>query len=187
MQDGDRFRNTVERVWHAKTDEELSEASTHLWDYTEEGQRVIREELRRRALPEPPPDESLVFEVPCRCNAGSAPNPSSCRIGKLVVTTSRVSFMSAGMTGTRAKTLGFAAHVLGGFFGAWALRDSAIARYSRADNAGSWTLQRSGVRWEMNESKSGLTVQVSGTTESGEEVSFCLFGGEIGSVRPHLS
>jgi len=46
MQDG-------EQVWRSKTDDEVVEAARVLSDYTEEGERIIRAELRRRGLPEP--------------------------------------------------------------------------------------------------------------------------------------
>jgi hypothetical protein len=42
-------------LWRAKTDEELIEASQELSEYTEEGERIIRAELRRRGLAVPPP------------------------------------------------------------------------------------------------------------------------------------
>jgi hypothetical protein len=42
------------QVWHDKSDDELLAASERLFDYTEDGERTIREELARRGLPEPP-------------------------------------------------------------------------------------------------------------------------------------
>ena len=46
----------AEDVWRAKTDDELLEAVEQLSEYTAEGERIIRAELRRRRLPEPAPD-----------------------------------------------------------------------------------------------------------------------------------
>lgn len=47
--------NEAERIWRSKADDEVVEASTCLDEFTQEGERVIRAELRRRALSEPPP------------------------------------------------------------------------------------------------------------------------------------
>ena len=41
----------AEAIWAAKTDDELLEAARELFEYTEEGERVIRAELERRGLP----------------------------------------------------------------------------------------------------------------------------------------
>ena len=41
----------LERFWGERTDEALEEAAHNLVDYTETGQRVIREELQRRSIP----------------------------------------------------------------------------------------------------------------------------------------
>ena len=43
----------LERLWGERTDEALKEAAHNLSDYTEVGQRVIREELQRRSIPVP--------------------------------------------------------------------------------------------------------------------------------------
>jgi hypothetical protein len=40
-------------IWRAKTDDELLDAAEDLSEYTEEGERIIRAELRRRGLPLP--------------------------------------------------------------------------------------------------------------------------------------
>jgi hypothetical protein len=45
----------AEVIWAAKTDDELLEAVRELSDFTAEGERVIRDELRRRGLPQPGP------------------------------------------------------------------------------------------------------------------------------------
>lgn len=45
----------AEDIWRSKTDEQLLAACAVLDDYTEEGQRIIRAELERRGLEEPPP------------------------------------------------------------------------------------------------------------------------------------
>ena len=46
----------VEQHWAERSDEVLEEAAHELDDYTEVGQRVIREELRRRSIPLPEPE-----------------------------------------------------------------------------------------------------------------------------------
>jgi len=43
----------AEELWRAKTDDELLEAAEELSGYTDDGERIIRAELRRRGLPEP--------------------------------------------------------------------------------------------------------------------------------------
>jgi rubrerythrin len=43
----------IEQVWREKSDEDLIEAAATLSDFTEEGQQVIRAELRRRNLEDP--------------------------------------------------------------------------------------------------------------------------------------
>jgi hypothetical protein len=42
-------------IWAAKSDDELLEASGELFDFTEEGERIIRAEIARRGLPRPDP------------------------------------------------------------------------------------------------------------------------------------
>ena len=46
----------LERLWAGKSDEALEEVAHNILDYTEEGQRVIRAELRRRSIPVPAPE-----------------------------------------------------------------------------------------------------------------------------------
>ncbi len=46
----------LERLWAGRSDEALEEAAHALLDYTEEGQQVIREELRRRSIKVPGPE-----------------------------------------------------------------------------------------------------------------------------------
>ncbi|MGE5361310.1 MAG: hypothetical protein ACM3NQ_20020 [Bacteroidales bacterium] len=43
----------IERVWQQKSEEDLLEAAAQLGDYTPEGQRAIRSELKRRGLEDP--------------------------------------------------------------------------------------------------------------------------------------
>lgn len=43
----------LEQIWRAKSDEDLVEAAATLSDFTEEGQRVIRAELKRRGMEDP--------------------------------------------------------------------------------------------------------------------------------------
>jgi hypothetical protein len=45
----------AEQVWRGKADDEILAAARRLTEYTEEGERVIRAELRRRGFDEPPP------------------------------------------------------------------------------------------------------------------------------------
>jgi len=43
-----------EEIWREKPDEDLVEAGERLFEFTAEGERIIRAELRRRGLPDPP-------------------------------------------------------------------------------------------------------------------------------------
>jgi len=43
-----------EQIWREKSDEDLIEAGERLSEFTLEGERIIRAELRRRGLPDPP-------------------------------------------------------------------------------------------------------------------------------------
>jgi hypothetical protein len=43
-----------ENIWQQRSDEELIHASANLFEYTRVGEDLIRAELRRRSLPEPP-------------------------------------------------------------------------------------------------------------------------------------
>ena len=43
----------AEGIWADKTDDELLEAAEEISEYTEEGERIIRAELKRRGLPQP--------------------------------------------------------------------------------------------------------------------------------------
>jgi hypothetical protein len=45
--------NEAERIWQEKSDDALIEAAAELETYTDEGQRIIRAELRRRGLEDP--------------------------------------------------------------------------------------------------------------------------------------
>src|SRR5262249_25473949 len=45
----------AEEIWAAKSDDELLEASRELFEYTADGERIIRAELQRRGLPSPDP------------------------------------------------------------------------------------------------------------------------------------
>jgi hypothetical protein len=44
----------AEQIWREKSDEYLVEAGERLFEFTAEGERIIRAELRRRGLPDPP-------------------------------------------------------------------------------------------------------------------------------------
>lgn len=43
----------IEQIWRDKSDEDLLEAAANLEDFTEEGQQVIRAELKRRGMEDP--------------------------------------------------------------------------------------------------------------------------------------
>lgn len=65
----------AERIWSEKSDEELVEAAASLAEFTPDGQRVIRAELKRRGLEDPVEQagEELGDETPpgvecLRCN-----------------------------------------------------------------------------------------------------------------------
>jgi len=71
-------------IWAAKSDDELLEASDELFEYTEEGEHIIRAEIRRRGLPEPDPPigrcvrcgRSIAFNHPGdRCSECEEPFP----------------------------------------------------------------------------------------------------------------
>lgn len=47
--------SNAEQVWRGKADDEVLAAGRHLAEYTEDGERIIRAELRRRGFAEPPP------------------------------------------------------------------------------------------------------------------------------------
>jgi hypothetical protein len=74
----------AEEIWAAKSDDELLEASSELFEFTEEGERIIRGELRRRGLSEPDPPigtcsrcgRSIAFNHPGdRCSECEEPFP----------------------------------------------------------------------------------------------------------------
>lgn len=44
----------AEEIWREKSDDELVEAGERLFEFTADGERIIRAELRRRGLPDPP-------------------------------------------------------------------------------------------------------------------------------------
>ncbi len=44
----------AEQLWREKSDEELTEAGGRLFEFTADGERIIRAELGRRRLPDPP-------------------------------------------------------------------------------------------------------------------------------------
>ena len=50
---GDSNVTEAERIWRSKSDDDVIDAAGELSTYTEEGQRVIRAELRRRGLEDP--------------------------------------------------------------------------------------------------------------------------------------
>ena len=43
-----------EQIWREKSDDDLVEAGERLFEFTADGERIIRAELRRRGLPDPP-------------------------------------------------------------------------------------------------------------------------------------
>lgn len=54
----------IERIWRDKTDDDLIVAAAQLSDYTSEGQRVIRSELKRRGLEDPVEQRGAEAEEP---------------------------------------------------------------------------------------------------------------------------
>lgn len=52
---GRRHMADAEAIWRRKSDEELLEAVAVISEYTEEGQAIIRAEMKRRRLQEPAP------------------------------------------------------------------------------------------------------------------------------------
>jgi hypothetical protein len=44
----------AEQIWREKSDDDLIEAGGRLFEFTADGERIIRAELRRRGLPDPP-------------------------------------------------------------------------------------------------------------------------------------
>jgi uncharacterized RDD family membrane protein YckC len=58
---------TLEAIWQQKSDKQLEIAAAQLADYTEEAQQIIREEIRRRGMPEPPTSPVLpTYRQPSR-------------------------------------------------------------------------------------------------------------------------
>lgn len=49
------FTMDAEQIWREKSDDELIEAGERLSEFTADGERIVRAELRRRGLPDPPP------------------------------------------------------------------------------------------------------------------------------------
>jgi hypothetical protein len=47
--------NDARAIWRGKSDDDVAAAAEALSDYTEEGEQIIRAELRRRGLVQPPP------------------------------------------------------------------------------------------------------------------------------------
>ena len=54
----------LEQLWAGRSDESLEEAAHNLLDYTETGQGVIREELRRRSIEVPGPEGVPIYSNP---------------------------------------------------------------------------------------------------------------------------
>jgi len=52
----------AEATWRGKTDDQIADAARHLGDYTEEGERAIRDELRRRGMADPSPTQRPIDE-----------------------------------------------------------------------------------------------------------------------------
>jgi uncharacterized RDD family membrane protein YckC len=78
--------NEAGGAWRWRSDEDLVEAATHLDEYTEEGHRVIRAELLRRGLAEPPSAfEYRPAELPPRGDEAPALASLSDRLGGQVV------------------------------------------------------------------------------------------------------
>jgi hypothetical protein len=54
----------AERIWRAKSDDDLIEAAAELSEYTEDGRRVIRAELHRRGLEDPVEQAGFIVPEP---------------------------------------------------------------------------------------------------------------------------
>jgi hypothetical protein len=74
----------AEQIWHTKPDDEVLEASNTLYDFTEAGEALIRDELKRRGLAVPPGPvgqcancgRSIAWNHPgVRCSECDAPFP----------------------------------------------------------------------------------------------------------------
>lgn len=52
----------AEAMWSGKTDDQIADAARQLSDYTVDGERIIRAELRRRGMPDPPPTQRPIDE-----------------------------------------------------------------------------------------------------------------------------
>jgi hypothetical protein len=64
-----------EQIWREKSDEDLVEAGERLSEFTSEGERIIRAELRLRGLPDPPTPVDYCW----KCGRGIyADGPDTC-------------------------------------------------------------------------------------------------------------
>ena len=104
----------AERIWREKSDDDLLTAAAELSTYTEEGQRIIREELRRRGLEDPVEQaEFIVPEAeagPAEGGAGAAapvPRCVQCHVAERYIGARR--FRQVAASGlSEAGSLGFA-------------------------------------------------------------------------------
>lgn len=69
--------NEAERIWTEKSDDELIEAAAALTEFTEEGQRIVRAELKRRGLEDPV--EQVASESAAAGTDGEAVEPECLR------------------------------------------------------------------------------------------------------------
>ena len=54
----------AERIWREKSDDDLLEAAAELHEYTEDGKRIIRAEMRRRGLEDPVEQSEFIAPDP---------------------------------------------------------------------------------------------------------------------------
>ena len=70
----------AERIWREKSDGALLEAAAELGTYTEDGQRIIRAELKRRGLEDPVEQEQFTPVIPgAELPEADAPGPECLR------------------------------------------------------------------------------------------------------------
>lgn len=142
-------------------------------------------------------DETLIFDVPCRSNSGDKPAKalSGSFMGRLVLTNSRLMFLSSGRTGaveSVAKAVifgGVAASLMRGSMERQSVKNIDI---SDLTNDGSWQFPLSKF---LSCEKCGKLIgalffawlgpflRVHGLNDEGKTESFCLFRGEIKGER----
>lgn len=138
-------------------------------------------------------DQNLIFDVPCRANTGTKPAKtlSNSFIGRLVLTSDRLLFLSSGKTGALESTMNAVI-----FGGAAATLMCGSIEHSTAENLDLSALQNKG-SWQLPlprvsacEAKGstfgalwfawlGPRLLIRGQDDSGIPLSFCAFRGGI--------